>query len=160
MFISPPWDTWPNAAAPLIRWSACRGLTSLSPQLPAKLPGTLVPTHWSLSTLCAAHLLPLLPSHPPPSRLPRNLILLTNCEISCLGWICRVNCPTNETVCSLYSRRTEDLALPYPGTGQVNVLRLTVDKRMNSAPLSNQAYKQLGIQTVTACVSGLRVPAC
>ena len=52
----------------------------------------------------------------PLSRLPLNLILLTNCEISCLGWICRVNCPTNETVCSLYSRRTEDLALPYPGT--------------------------------------------
>lgn len=35
---------------------------------------------------------------------------------------------------------------------QVNVLRRTVDKGMNSPTLSNQAYKQLGIQTVTACV--------
>lgn len=40
------------------------------------------------------------------SPAPPNGILLTNREISCLGWICPANCPANETVCSLYRGRT------------------------------------------------------
>lgn len=99
-------QVWGVYLLPLRHLTWCRGppnplicmlqvLREAGPQLPMKLTGALVLIHWSLSTLCATHLLPPLPPFP-PRQLPRNLILLTNCEIGCLGWICRVNCPPNE----------------------------------------------------------------